>query len=360
MRGRLLNSLIVAVTLLLTACESPAAGSGVILMYHHVDDDTPQSTSISPAAFAEQLAFLEREDFNILPLIDLLDSLESERSVPERSVAITFDDAYLSVLTEALPLLESRGWPFTVFVNTEAIDAGYGGYLNWDELRLLGESGASIGNHSVTHSHLVRRLPAETASDWRQRVTGEVSVATDRLQAEVGEYQIPVFAYPYGEYGAELKAIVQTLGHYGLGQQSGAVGHGSDFLALPRYPVATGLELTDFALRARSLPLPVTLIGVERHIVNDEDDRPKLELALDPIEDIRVDELACYASGQGVMQLEWLNNGMRAFAARPERPLRAGRSKVNCTAPSRANGQVYYWYGYLWMRRLADGRWYDE
>jgi peptidoglycan/xylan/chitin deacetylase (PgdA/CDA1 family) len=258
-----------------------------------------------------------------------------------------------------MPLLEARGWPFTVFVNTEAIDAGYGGYLSWDDLRRLGQNGATIGNHSVTHTHLVRRTPDETEQDWHQRIAREVEQANARLQAEVGAYLVPVFAYPYGEYTLDVKSIVRDRGLYGMGQQSGPIGHGSDFLALPRYPVATGLELDDFALRIRSLPLPARIAGEERHIV-DDDDRPVLRLALDENDDVRRDALACYAPGQGAMPIEWHGDGLREFSARPEQAFGAGRSKVNCTAPSRSRTGAYYWYSHLWMRPLPDGRWYDE
>lgn len=347
-------------TFLFACAGSGAEGSGVIFMYHHVDSGTPLSTSIAPEVFAEQMSLLEREGFEVVPLIDLLDALAAGRTVPRRSVAITFDDGYRSVLTRALPVLEARGWPFTVFVNTDAIDEGYGGYLSWDELRTLAERGASIGNHSVTHAHLVRRQEGETESRWRRRVAGEIDGATERLEAEVGDALIPAFAYPYGEYTAEVKAIVESAGLYGLGQQSGAVGPGSDFLALPRYPVATGLALDEFELRARSLALPVNVSGPERHIVDEGDNRPVLVLSLEPNTDVRVEELACYYAGQGRTPLEWRSDAMREFIVRPERPLGAGRSKVNCTAPSRASAGVYYWYGYLWMRRLEDGRWYEE
>jgi peptidoglycan/xylan/chitin deacetylase (PgdA/CDA1 family) len=351
--------------LLLAGCEARAAGNAVIFMYHHVDDDTPASTSVAPEVFAEQMRYLEREGFEVLPLIDLLDALAAGRELPDRSVAITFDDGYRSVLTEALPVLESRGWPFTVFVNTEAIDEDYGGYLSWQELRTLGERGASIGNHSVTHAHLVRRLPGETASDWRRRIAAEIDAAGGRLEDQLAEYLIPAFAYPYGEYTVEIKAIVEAAGLYGLGQHSGAVGPGSDFLALPRYPVATGLSISDFALRARTLALPVRVAGNEVHVVGegavaDEVDRPILELVLDPDDDVRVAELACYVSGQGQAVFEWRDEAMRELSVRPERALGPGRTKVNCTAPSRTRPGVYYWYGYLWMRRLADGRWYEE
>lgn len=359
MRCRVLLPLAAILVLLLCGCESRAAESGVVLMYHHVDGSTPAATSVSPAVFREQIEFLEREDVHVMPLLDLLDALAAGRAVPDRSVAISFDDGYRSVLTEALPLLEARGWPFTVFVNTEAIDAGYGGYLSWDELRLLGEKGATIGNHSVTHTHLVRRAPDETDRDWRRRITGEIAQANERLQTEVGAYLVPVFAYPYGEYTVDIKSIVRQQELFGMGQQTGPIGQGSDFLALPRYPVATGLELDDFALRIRSLPLPAHIVGEERHIVSD-DDRPVLRLALDADDDVRRDALACYAPGQGAMPIEWHGDDRREISARPEQSLGAGRSKVNCTAPSRSRPGTYYWYSHLWMRPLPDGRWYDE
>jgi peptidoglycan/xylan/chitin deacetylase (PgdA/CDA1 family) len=360
MRCRLLAVSAAVVALQLSGFEARGAASAVVLMYHHVDGDTPPSTSISPAVFGEQLEFLEREGFNVIALIDLLDALDAGRPVPERSVAITFDDAYRSVLTEALPLLEARGWPFTVFVSTEAIDAGYGGFLSWDELRRLGDHGATFGNHSVSHTHLVRRETDETEGAWLRRITAEITAAAARLEDEVGAGLIPAFAYPYGEYTVEVKAIVEAQGLYGLGQQSGPIGSGSDFYALPRFPVATGLEMADFALRVRTLPLPVRLVGSERHIVDSADDRPVLTLAVDSNTDVRLDQLACYASGQSAMAVEWQNGEMRQFTARPARAFGPGRSKVNCTAPSRANSGTYYWYGHLWMRPRSDGRWYDE
>ncbi len=348
--------------LTLAACDAHPAGNGVIFMYHHVDSATPASTSVTPETFAEQLDWLEREDFTVLPLIELLDALAAGEEVPERSVALTFDDAYRSVLTTALPALSARGWPFTVFVNTEAIDSGYDGYLSWDELRTLGRRGAAIGNHSVSHTHLVRRLPGESERQWRARIAREIGDAESRLQAEVGDFLSPAFAYPYGEYTAGIKDLVAERGLYGLGQQSGAVGAASDFLALPRYPIATGLGLTadEFALRARSRALPAVPAEPERHVLGPDDDRPGLQLKLGTSDDIRVADLACYASGQGRMNVEWLDDAMTEFVARPTRPLGIGRSKYNCTAPSRSASGVYYWYGWLWMRRPTEDGWYDE
>ena len=351
----------VAAALGLSALRAAAADSAVVLIYHHVDDDTPAATSVRPAEFAAQLEFIEEGGYRVLPLFELIEALSGGEPVPENSVAITFDDAYVSVLTEAMPLLSERGWPFTVFVGTEAVDAGYRNYLNWEQLRTLGAAGATIGNHSVSHAHLVRRDAGETEAAWVRRVAAEIETARERLAAEVGDYLIPVFAWPYGEYMVELKPLLAELGYFGLGQQSGAMGRDSDFAALPRYPVATGMNLDDeFALRLRSLPLPVSLTRTEAHVVMPDDPRPALEFAVADSGDIRLAELACYAPAQGRMPLELIDADRRVYRARPVEPLGVGRSKYNCTAPSRMRTGAYYWYSYLWMRRHDDGRWYEE
>ena len=97
-------------------------GSAKILLYHHVSEATPKSTSVTPAVFDSHLDLLEREGFEVVPLARIVDSLLGGGELDSRWVAITFDDAFASVGTEAAPRLEARGWPYTVFVSTGFID----------------------------------------------------------------------------------------------------------------------------------------------------------------------------------------------------------------------------------------------
>lgn len=335
-----------------------AAESAVIFMYHHVDRDTPASTSVSPERFAEHLDWLEANEFVVLPLMLVWERLSAGEPVPDKAVVITFDDGYRSVLTEAAPLLQQRSWPFTVFVSTDYVDSGYGAYLSWDELRRLIAMGANVGNHTKSHAHLVRRLSGETEAQWSRRIDEEISGAAQRLTAELGDAVIPALAWPYGEYDAAARQIAANLGHIGLGQQSGAIGPESDARALPRYPMATGFDaVEDFALRARTRPLVIELAGAEEHI--SDGGRPALDAVLRDAR-VRREELACYASNQGRMQLEWRDVDAGRFVARPQQPLQAGRSKYNCTAPSATATGVYHWFGYIWMTKQPDGSWYED
>ena len=94
-----------------------------ILLYHHVSDETPPSTSLSPVLFAEQLMWLDEQGYTVMTLEAVVDSLRGERPLPDRTVVFTFDDGYASVYEEAFPRLRARGWPFTVFVCPEDLDA---------------------------------------------------------------------------------------------------------------------------------------------------------------------------------------------------------------------------------------------
>lgn len=342
------------------AVVAAAADSAVVLMYHHVAVDTPSSTSVTPQRFEAHMQYLERNDFNVAPLERVLESLDAGRALPERTVVITFDDGYESVLAEAAPRLRQRRWPFTVFVSTQYADESYGGYLGWDDLRALTRQGATIGNHTRTHAHLVRRLPGEDESAWESRVRDEIESAGLRIEAEVGAAAIDVLAYPYGEFDDEVVAIVEALGLYGLGQHSGAAGAATPLSTVPRYPLASGFDSDDdFALRVDSRALPATPIDEVPRVLERPGGRPRLRLALGE-GGYRLDQVACYATGQGRMSLSMLEGAPRRIEIAPVEGLRPGRTKFNCTAPSATESGIYYWFSHQIMTRTADGEWYRE
>ena len=69
----------------------------VILQYHHVSDTTPKSTSITPNQFAVHLKYLKEKSFNVVPLSTLIDNIKNQQPLEDKTVAITFDDAYIDV-----------------------------------------------------------------------------------------------------------------------------------------------------------------------------------------------------------------------------------------------------------------------
>ncbi|HEX7762143.1 MAG TPA: polysaccharide deacetylase, partial [Cellvibrio sp.] len=99
------------VVLAMIACMTLPASAAVVILYHHVSDTTPKSTSISPAAFEAQMDYLAKNNFTVVPLLELTEKLRKGEPLPDKTVAISFDDSYASVYESAFPRLKKRGWP---------------------------------------------------------------------------------------------------------------------------------------------------------------------------------------------------------------------------------------------------------
>lgn len=323
--------------ILLSALSPMLRGSdhGVILLYHHVSDETPPSTSVSPDRFIEHLDYLTEHDFKVVPLQTLLEGALGGGALPENAIAITFDDAYESVYTEAAARLAERNLPFTVFVASQPLDEGIQGYMSWSQLSELPQMGGAIGGHSHSHDHLARRQRDESEQQWLQRAKREVDYNLERLEAELG-LVVEMFAYPYGEYSPEIKKLLEDRQLYGLAQQSGASGRHTDPQQIPRFPMSTGQDsLERLRLAAKSRPLPV----VNEQAIGSS--RLRIELASDDLPAV-----SCY-SADGVT-VPVAQQDLRSYQIELP-PTQAGRNKVNCTAPTREKEGEFYWYSYLWL-----------
>ncbi|MCX6043821.1 MAG: polysaccharide deacetylase family protein [Chloroflexi bacterium] len=102
-------------------------------MYHRISDTSiePNWLAVSPKNFAAHVQYL-KQTFNPMRLTDLVESIK-DGSLPDRSVAITFDDGYSDNLTHALPVLESFAVPATIFVTTTYVDSNREPW--WDEMK---------------------------------------------------------------------------------------------------------------------------------------------------------------------------------------------------------------------------------
>jgi peptidoglycan/xylan/chitin deacetylase (PgdA/CDA1 family) len=104
----------------------------VILLYHRVVDPVtdPQLLCVGIQHFAEHLAHLQQY-YRVVDLRTFPASLR-ERSLPEQTVAVTFDDGYADNLVNAKPLLERHAVPAMIHVATRFL--GQTAEFWWDDL----------------------------------------------------------------------------------------------------------------------------------------------------------------------------------------------------------------------------------
>jgi peptidoglycan/xylan/chitin deacetylase (PgdA/CDA1 family) len=308
-----------------------AADSAVVLMYHRFGESAYPSTNVTIEQFEAHLAELKNGGYNVLPLKEIVEALESGKPLPDRAVAITVDDAYRSVYTQAWPRLRAAGFPFTVFVATGAVGQGFPDQMTWDEIKELAAAGVTIGGHTASHLHMVDASP--------QKVADELARSNAAFVQRLGAAP-DLFAYPYGEVSLAVEAQVKQAGYrFAFGQQSGVLFRGADPMDLPRFALSEDYaDPGSFRQRVQALALPVTDFTPEDPVIRQNPPPIGFTVA----QEIQgLDRLRCYVGDQGTVPIERL--GARRIEVRLAEPLRVGRTRLNCTLP--AGDGRYRWFG---------------
>ena len=310
----------------------------VLLVYHRFSDEEPKSTSTSPDLFKQHLEYLEENEYKVLPLKKVIESLKAKKDLPEKCVSLTADDGFLSFYTEAFPLLVRYQFPMSVFVSTESIDKNYDLMMSWSQLNDMTPL-IDVYNHSTKHLHLVNQ-DALT-------VENEISFAQERIAKELGTND-KFFAYPYGEFDNTTYSYLGSLGYTAFGQQSGVASQSSDFLNLPRFSMSGPYAKMDsFSLKVQTVHMPIKSDSPKSLIISN-DYKPILDLVFSrPLTNYEKNNFSCFVSGQDVADLKW--KSLQSVSVQSKAPLLTGRSRYNCTMPYKDKGR-YYWYSKLWLR----------
>lgn len=182
---------------------TPVPEGVVILEYHMVEDDDGLASDerpykVPPAEFAAQLDYLQQQGYETITMQDYMRARKGKQELPERAVALTFDDGYEDNYTEVWPSLAQRDMKATIYMVTN--DIGRPRYLDWNELRDLQAHGIEIGSHTANHQ-LLTTLDEATQID-------ELRLSKLLLEWN-GIHTVYSFSYPNGAYDATLPAKLQ-------------------------------------------------------------------------------------------------------------------------------------------------------
>jgi len=81
----------------------------LIIMYHEVGKDIYQDESIPGQLFEDEIRYLIKLRFKILPLCEALEVIENAPDRSHRIAVLTFDDAYRGIYENALPIMLKYG-----------------------------------------------------------------------------------------------------------------------------------------------------------------------------------------------------------------------------------------------------------
>lgn len=333
--------------------------AAVILQYHHVSNTTPKSTSITPQQFEKHLQYLKDNQFKVVALSTLVDGIKAQKNLPDKSVAITFDDAYIDILTHAKPLLDKFGFPYTIFVNPAIINRNekkaLSHSLSWQQLKAMADEGVIIANHGLEHNSMARTPEGVTQSDWLKQQSELLTESENIIKEKTGQ-SWRYFAYPYGEYDSAIQRWVKEHGFVAFSQQSGAIGIQSDLTSLPRFPASMPYDkISSLRDKLRSLPFDIHLKGQHAETIFKHKEPKNITFTVES-DDFYKAGLNCYISGLGKQKITWHDDN--SFSINFSKDLPIGRVRGNCTAASISEPGRYYWYSKPWFILHEDGSWY--
>jgi peptidoglycan/xylan/chitin deacetylase (PgdA/CDA1 family) len=332
----LFATLLCGVMLPAALAQTGAGQSAVVLNYQRFDDARYPDTSVPASLFDGQLEALATGRYNIVHASRVVDSLFNGTTLPNRSVAITIDDAYSSAYSVAWPRLKKAGFPVTLFVSTDAIDGGGPAFMTWDQIRELKKAGVEIGAHGAAHSHLVTLTPEEIRAD--------IEHSARRIREELGEPPV-LFSYPHGEMSRAVRDAIAAAGFKAaFGQHSGVVNETLDRFMLPRFSINGRYgSRREFEKRIDALGLPLSEFSPEDPYILGN---APLVIGLTLDDSLGRDrDLHCFHStaGDEFLKISATEVGDQRYELRFGKAFPAGPWRVNCTVAT--GGKRIRWWG---------------
>jgi len=222
-------------------------------MYHSISSAAEarfRQFTVSPALFAEQMAYLHHHRYTPLTVTQYLKvRSQGATALAERPVILTFDDGFADFFTDALPVLKRYNFTATLYITTAFMDGTSRWMrrerettrrmLNWHQVREIAANGIECGAHTHTHPQL------DTLST---RAARNEMARSKRLLEEHLTEAVYSFAYPYGYQTARLRQAAREIGF----TSACAVRHAQssitdDAFRLARLMVHAGTDLNTFA-----------------------------------------------------------------------------------------------------------------
>jgi peptidoglycan/xylan/chitin deacetylase (PgdA/CDA1 family) len=307
----------------------------VIIMYHRVGDSRYPTTNVTTQQFQEEMQWLHDQNYNVISLNDIVSALKNNQSLPQKTVGISFDDAYASIYDNALPILKQYKFPFTLFVAPQSVNQQNNGIMHWDQVREILKSGGSIGNHSYTHGHLATATMATLQKELTQ--------AQQDIQKETDQTPT-LFAYPFGEYSNLFSDVVSSMGfEAAFTQLSGAVNAQSDFYEIPRFPINE--HYADFNRFKQSLNmLALNIADLNPSDTPMEKNPPTISFRV-LNNGLQWKTLSCYAGNDSPVQVDTSQRPL--VIVNVKMPFPEGRARINCTVQD--NQGLWHWLGLLYI-----------
>ena len=234
--------------------------SCVVLYYHSVNKADIRN-------FEKQMSCL-RDNFTVVKPSEILSTRNQNNSA---IVAITFDDAFVNIAENAVPILKKYGLSAGIFVPA----AKMGHRPDWEimenchdhnelvmnrkQIAELDGKGFEINSHTLSHPKLVELEDAQQLS--------ELKVSKQVLERLIG-HEVLAISYPYGIHNERVCRNAKKCGyHLGFTIEPHMVTRSTNSLQIGRFSVLPEDSLFMFKLKVRGAYQSVKILRVGKKLV---------------------------------------------------------------------------------------------
>ena len=186
----------------------PLPGDISILMYHFAGSEEESSKSnntITLQSFKTQMKYLRWFRYHVISMEEY-EQIHLKKKAPRgREVVLTFDDGNQSYFTEFFPVLESYGYPSTIFLISESVKHQSNGSMSEEMIKVIMKSPlVTLAGHTKTHPFLTEVSP--------DPLKDEVMQSKKDLETMFGR-PMDYFSYPFGDFNELVMKAVQDAGY---------------------------------------------------------------------------------------------------------------------------------------------------
>jgi peptidoglycan/xylan/chitin deacetylase (PgdA/CDA1 family) len=164
---------------------------------------------IGEQPFRAHMQYLVDQQWQVVTTTQVIDWLTNGATLPQRCVALHFDNGWLDTATVALPILAELGFTATCFPITDGLEAASQGrlasvrtltegiiekpFMTWEQAGRLLDAGWEIGAHTATHC----KVADKHAAEGDEAIMIEAQTSNELFKTNLGRAP-QHFAYPSG------------------------------------------------------------------------------------------------------------------------------------------------------------------
>lgn len=219
------------------------AESVPVLLYHHILPDKMKADgwednniTIAVSEFRRHMQMIKDSGYTVVPMSHLVEYVKGQRTLPEKSIVLCFDDGYKSNTEFAAPVLREFGYKATIF--------GILGYY-FDPYEPFYEPNAlqHVTKQDLKANSDVLEQQCHTYFNHNHLPKQSYDYIYEDLMMCQDNYPTKYFAYPYGEYNQTVIKAVKDAGFeaaFTTEPRNAVVG--DNLYEIPRHPITSPMS----------------------------------------------------------------------------------------------------------------------